>query len=48
MAADSLTGNIATEDIELYANTNKIDLGLNTAELQKSYKDSWEVFNQYH
>ncbi|MFO0357975.1 MAG: hydroxymethylglutaryl-CoA lyase [Sphingobacteriaceae bacterium] len=48
MAADSLTGNIATEDIELYANTNKIELGLNTTELQKSYTDSWEVFNQYH
>lgn len=48
MAADSLTGNIATEDIELYANVNKIDLGLNIPELEKSYKDSWEVFNQYH
>lgn len=48
MAADALTGNIATEDIELYANVNKIELGLNASELEKSYKDSWEVFNQYH
>jgi len=48
MAADALTGNIATEDIELFANVNKINLGLNAVELEKSYKDSWEVFNQYH
>lgn len=48
MAADSLTGNIATEDIELYATNNKISLGLNTAELEKSYKTSWEIFNKYH
>ncbi|MBK7311236.1 MAG: hydroxymethylglutaryl-CoA lyase [Sphingobacteriaceae bacterium] len=48
MAADSLTGNIATEDIELYANTNKISLGLNTVELEKSYAASWDIFNKYH
>lgn len=48
MATDDLTGNIATEDIELYANVNKISLGLNSVELEKSYKDSWEVFNKYH
>jgi hydroxymethylglutaryl-CoA lyase len=48
MAADSLTGNIATEDIELYANNHKISLGLNTAELETSYKASWDIFNKYH
>ncbi|MDZ4664604.1 MAG: hydroxymethylglutaryl-CoA lyase [Bacteroidota bacterium] len=48
MAANSLTGNIATEDIELYTNTNKISLGLNTTELETCYKTSWEVFNKYH
>jgi hydroxymethylglutaryl-CoA lyase len=48
MAADSLTGNIATEDIELYANNNKISLGLNTVELEKSYTASWDIFNKYH
>ncbi len=48
MAADALTGNIATEDIELYATTNKISLGLNTTELEKSYAASWDVFNKYH
>jgi hydroxymethylglutaryl-CoA lyase len=48
MAADSLTGNIATEDIELYANNNKLPLGLNNPELENSYKSSWEIFNKYH
>jgi hydroxymethylglutaryl-CoA lyase len=48
MAADSLTGNIATEDIELYANDHKILLGLNNAELEASYKTSWDIFNKYH
>lgn len=48
MAADALTGNIATEDIELYANNTKISLGLNTTELETSYQASWEIFNTYH
>ncbi len=48
MAADSLTGNIATEDIELYSNNNKISLELNTVELEKSYTASWDIFNKYH
>jgi hydroxymethylglutaryl-CoA lyase len=48
MAADSLTGNIATEDIELYATTNKLPLGLNNSELVNSYSLSWEIFNKYH
>ncbi|MBL7918188.1 MAG: hydroxymethylglutaryl-CoA lyase [Bacteroidia bacterium] len=48
MAADSLTGNIATQDIELYANNNKIELRLNNNELEKSYSQSWEIFNRYH
>jgi hydroxymethylglutaryl-CoA lyase len=48
MAADSLTGNIATEDIELYANDHKILLGLNNTELEASYKTSWDIFNKYH
>ena len=48
MAADDLTGNTATEDLELYANNNSIALNLNTAELLKSYELSWKVFNNYH
>ncbi len=48
MAADSLTGNIATQDIELYAKHKNINLGLNFTELEKSYTQSWEIFNQYH
>lgn len=48
MAADDLTGNMATEDLELYANNNSIPLSLNTSELLKSYELSWKVFNNYH
>jgi hydroxymethylglutaryl-CoA lyase len=48
MAADDLTGNMATEDLELYANNNSINLNLNTSELLKSYELSWKVFNNYH
>ncbi|MBP7808502.1 MAG: hydroxymethylglutaryl-CoA lyase [Bacteroidia bacterium] len=48
MAADDLTGNMATEDLELYANNNSIALNLNTTELLKSYELSWKVFNNYH
>jgi hydroxymethylglutaryl-CoA lyase len=48
MANDELTGNLATEDLELYFEVNKIPLHLNTDLLQKAYTKSWEVFNNYH
>lgn len=48
MAADDLTGNMATEDLEAYANKQTINLNLNTTELLKSYELSWKVFNNYH
>lgn len=48
MAADELTGNLPTEDLEAYALKNNINLGLNQAELNKSYESSWEIFNNYH
>ena len=48
MAKDELTGNLATEDLEKYADINKIDLGLNITELNKSYEESWKIFNVYH
>lgn len=48
MAADSLTGNIATEDIELFADNHSMNLGLNKEELNVAYKSSWEIFNKYH
>jgi hydroxymethylglutaryl-CoA lyase len=48
MAAEELTGNMATEDLELYAKSNSIQLNLNKAELEKSYELSWKVFNNYH
>ena len=48
MAADDLTGNIATEDLDFFAHDNKMDLGLNTEELKKSYEMSWDIFNNYH
>lgn len=48
MAKDDLTGNLATEDLELYFDTNHIALNLNRDLLQKAYVGSWEVFNNYH
>jgi hydroxymethylglutaryl-CoA lyase len=48
MAKDELTGNLATEDLELFSDNNKIELGLNREELQKSYELSWKIFNNYH
>lgn len=48
MAKEELTGNMATEDLEYFANENKIDLKLNMAELKKAYEGSWKIFNNYH
>lgn len=48
MAKDDLTGNLATEDLELYFKLNNIPLNLNEDLLQKAYVGSWEVFNNYH
>jgi len=48
MAADSLTGNIATEDLEHFAAQNNIQLSLNSAELYKAYEESWKIFNNFH
>lgn len=48
MAKDELTGNIATEQLELFATKHNIKLGLNTVELQKAYELSWKIFNNYH
>jgi hydroxymethylglutaryl-CoA lyase len=48
MAKDDLTGNLATEDLELFFDTNNIPLNLNKELLQKAYVESWDVFNRYH
>ncbi|PBQ34193.1 hydroxymethylglutaryl-CoA lyase [Sphingobacteriaceae bacterium] len=48
MAADDLTGNIATEELENYSIINKIDLSLDKDALNKAYEMSWKVFNAYH
>ena len=48
MAADDLTGNLATEDLEAYFTENYIDLNLNANFLKESYELSWTIFNKYH
>jgi hydroxymethylglutaryl-CoA lyase len=48
MAKEELTGNIATENLEAFAQNHKLDLGLKQAELQKAYELSWKIFNTYH
>lgn len=48
MAKDELTGNIATEDLVSFAESNQIALSLNKAELNKAYEIGWKVFERYH
>lgn len=48
MAADDLTGNLATEDLEGYFLKNNINLNLNIEFLRESYESSWNIFNKYH
>jgi len=48
MAADDLTGNLATEDLEGYFLKNNINLNLNIEFLRESYESSWTIFNKYH
>jgi hydroxymethylglutaryl-CoA lyase len=48
MAADDLTGNLATEDLETYFIKNKININLNVEFLRESYESSWTIFNNYH
>ncbi|MCD6020131.1 MAG: hydroxymethylglutaryl-CoA lyase [Bacteroidetes bacterium] len=48
MAKDDLTGNLATEDLEIYFDTYRVPLDLKKEQLKKAYAESWEVFNKYH
>jgi hydroxymethylglutaryl-CoA lyase len=48
MAADDLTGNIATEELERFVLDNKLSWNLNEKELFKSYEASWKIFNTFH
>lgn len=48
MAADELTGNIATEDLENFVRMNKTPWPLNAAELDKAYEQSWKIFSNFH
>lgn len=48
MAKDDLTGNLATEDLEYYFNKNNLMLSLHKENLEQAYRDSWEIFNNYH
>lgn len=48
MAKDDLTGNLATEDLEIYLDTYRVPMGLDKLQLKKAYTESWEVFNKYH
>ena len=44
MAADALTGNMATENLIHYFNQNKIETGLNKTEFEQSAIDALGVF----
>ncbi len=48
MAADDLTGNLATEDLEHFFEMNQIPFNLNQDLLHTAYTQSWDIFNRYH
>lgn len=48
MAKDELTGNIATEALEAFADNHQLSLDLDRRELNKAYELSWKIFNTYH
>jgi hydroxymethylglutaryl-CoA lyase len=48
MAKEELTGNIATEDLEAFADKNNISLDLDKERLKECYEGSWQIFNNYH
>ena len=48
MAKEDLTGNVATETLEEFAQKNNLELGLNISELHISYQSSWKIFGVYH
>lgn len=48
MAAEELTGNVATEDLLSFMADNKINNHLKQKELETSLSESWKVFNAYH
>lgn len=48
MAADELTGNIATESLEHFVKDRNLDWELDSTELYKAYEASWKIFNNYH
>lgn len=48
MAADDLTGNIATENLEMFVSDNQLNWRLDQKELYKAYEASWKIFNNFH
>jgi hydroxymethylglutaryl-CoA lyase len=48
MAKEELTGNLATEDLENFADSIGAGLSLNKEELHKAYTRAWDIFNKYH
>lgn len=48
MAADELTGNVATEDLLQFMSSKGLQSGLKQHELDIALSDSWAIFNKYH
>jgi hydroxymethylglutaryl-CoA lyase len=47
MASDTLTGNMATEELVNWANNRSIETGLNTDALLEAEQIASEIFNRY-
>jgi hydroxymethylglutaryl-CoA lyase len=48
MAADELTGNIATEDVLEFSRAQGLASGIDTNALKTAFDLSWEIFNKFH
>ena len=48
MAAEELTGNVATEDLLSFMESNKLKTNLNQQALDVCLTESWKIFNKYH
>ena len=48
MAKDELTGNMPTEKMLSYFNTQKVDANIRTMSFESAYNEASKVFNRYH
>ncbi len=48
MAKDELTGNMPTEKLLSYFNSNKSEINLNSTYFESAYNEATKIFTEYH